>query len=86
MVKGAVPLLTVTVKLAEAPAQTSWVAGAITHVGLGCTINCALQVLVQPNTSVIVATYVPPFAAWALLMVIVGPVAENPPGPVQVKV
>jgi hypothetical protein len=33
MVKGGVPLLTLAVKVAEAPTQTSWVAGWTTHTG-----------------------------------------------------
>src|SRR6266568_9360503 len=86
IVNGPVPLLTLTVKVADAPAQTSWLGGAIEQVGLGFTIKVAVQVLVQPKTSATVAMYVPALAAWALLMVIVAPVAVNPLGPVQVKV
>jgi hypothetical protein len=56
------------------------------HVGFGFTTSVAVQVLVQPNESVTVAVYVPALAAWALLIVIVAPVAVNPLGPVQLNV
>ena len=58
----------------------------IAQVGFGFTTSVAVQVLVQPNTSVTVAVYVPALAACALLIVIVAPVAVNQLGPVQVKV
>ena len=55
IVKGPVPPLTVTLKVAVAPAQTVAGFGAIVQVGLGLTVKVAVQVLTQPNWSVIVA-------------------------------
>jgi hypothetical protein len=63
MVKGGVPLLTFTVKVAEAPKQICWFAGWTTHTGLGFTINCPVQLVVQPWESVTLAVYVPALAA-----------------------
>ena len=56
------------------------------QVGFGVTTSVAVQVLVQPKASLTVAVYVPALADWALLIVIVAPVAVNPLGPVQVNV
>ena len=54
IVKGAVPLLTVTVKVAVPPTQTG-AGGAIVQVGLGLTTSVAVQLPVQPLTSTIFA-------------------------------
>ena len=54
IVKGAVPLLTETVKLAVAPTHTG-AGGAMVQVGLGFTTNVAVQLPVQPLTSTILA-------------------------------
>ncbi len=55
IVKGAVPPLTATVKVAVAPAQTVAGLGVIVQVGLGLTTNCAEQLVVQPALSVTLA-------------------------------
>jgi hypothetical protein len=44
-----------TVKVAWNPTQTSLVAGVITQIGFGFTINRPWQVVVQPSASVTVA-------------------------------
>jgi hypothetical protein len=42
------------VKVAVAPAQIAWLAGAIAHTGSGLTVNTAEQLLWQPFASVTV--------------------------------
>ena len=54
-VNGPVPLLTVTVKSRDEPTQVVAAPGEITQLGLGFTINCAVQLLVHPKLSVTVA-------------------------------
>ena len=47
--------VTVTVKVAEAPAQTACVAGAMVQTGLGLTTRVAVQLVVQPLASLTLA-------------------------------
>jgi hypothetical protein len=54
IVNGEVPPLTVTLSVAEAPAQIG-AGGAIVHVGLGLTTRVAVQLVVHPAASVICA-------------------------------
>jgi len=71
----------VTVKVAGLPAQ---IGGAdAVQVGLGCTTNATVHVVVHPAESVTVAVNVAPLTAWAAGTVAVRPLAVNPPGPLH---
>jgi hypothetical protein len=52
IVNGDVPPLTVTLSVAEAPAQIG-AGGVIVQVGLGLTTKAVVQLVVQPAASVI---------------------------------
>jgi hypothetical protein len=66
------------VKLADKPAQMLLLP-VISHTGAALTVRILVHVLIQPFALVTVTVYVP--AVVKLLMV--APVAANPPGPVQ---
>src|SRR6185503_2293314 len=85
-VYGPVPPAGVTVKVAVLPTQTDLTGGAMLHVGCGLTVRFTSQTLVHPKKSVTTTRKIPELAGCALFSVTFGPVAENPPGPVQAKV